>query len=501
MVVSKKSPTQTSTSVRPRRLATERQAAKIVKPKTPKHPKNFAKPKSIKSHKTATKSTTDLAYQEEQQRRSSKATSWQNPIINYFTSKYPNFRLKRPPQSRQKHLERQMMTMLAFFSISIGLWENFRQLWLQGNGFSATSVSNIISFGTIFGAVGVVFVGKFIKMPQLKRFMTVTLAFRCVNFLILAFLNHTNLTVLIVIFSVTEIFTGLLFLIAIYPLITTFIKNNDIYSRRRLVEYLFRDIGILIGGIFIGQQLGNFVFDYNACLLLATGFLVIATVIMYRLKLRVTEKAPESKFSAIKFVLHNKIQRVYMIYILLSETSAGVAIGLKMLMLTDMFGFSAGIATNYLLVVGLIADVLGILALKYFTPKNDYITLTLKFGIRFMIFSLAAISDSTFLSFLALTWMILSNTAYENITDGYYVNSVDNRYQFKYNTIRHVMQYMGTAIGTFLCGQVFGFGPAAVFGLSAFIIVAQMAPGYYLIYLRHHRSEVKNKRVTSHRSE
>lgn len=425
--------------------------------------------------------------------KDNKATSWQNPVINYFTSKYPNFRIKRQSHSHQKRLERQMMTMLAFFSISIGLWENFRQLWLQGNGFSATDVSNIISFGTIIGAIGVVLVGKFVKMNQLKRFMTITLAFRCVNFLVLAILNHTGLRILIDIFSATEIFTGLLFLIAIYPLITTFIKNNDIYSRRRLVEYLFRDIGILIGGIFIGQQLGNFVFDYNACLLLAMGFLIISTIIMYRLKLRITEKSPESKFSPIKFVLHNKIQRIYMIYILLSETSAGVAIGLKMLMLTDMFGFSAGIATNYLLIVGLIADVLGILALKYFTPKNDYITLSLKFGIRFVIFSLAAISDNGFLAFLALTWMILSGTAYENITDGYYVNSVDNRYQFKYNTIRHVMQYLGSAIGTFLCGQVFGFGPAAVFGLSAFIIVAQMVPGYYLIYLRHHKDDARRK--------
>lgn len=427
------------------------------------------------------------------QRREDKATSWQNPIINYFTNKYPRFHLRRQPRSQQKHLERQMMTMLAFFSISIGLWENFRQLWLQGNGFSATEVSNIISIGTVVGAIGVVFVGKFIKMPQLKRFMTITLAFRCLNFLILAILNGTGLRILIDIFSVTEIFTGLLFLIAIYPLITTFIKNNDIYSRRRLVEYLFRDIGILIGGIFIGQQLGNFVFDYNACLLLATGFLIVATVIMYRLKLHVTEKAPESNFSAVRFVLRNKVQRIYMIYILLSETSAGVAIGLKMLMLTDMFGFSAGIATNYLLIAGLIADVLGILALKYFTPKNDYLTLSIKFGIRFVIFSLAAISDNYFLSFLALTWMILSSTAYENITDGYYVNSVDNRYQFKYNTIRHVMQYLGAAIGTFLCGQVFGFGPAAVFGLSAFIIVAQMGPAYYLVYLRHRKDDPERK--------
>lgn len=159
--------------------------------------------------------------------------------------------------------------------------------------------------------------------------------------------------------------------------------------------------------------------------------------------------------------------------------------GLKMLMLTDSFGFSAGIATNYLLVAGLIADFVGILALKYFTPKNDYATVTLKFGIRFVTYSLAAISGSTFLCFLAFTWAILSSTAYENITEGHYINAIDNRHQFKYNTVRHVIQYFGAAIGTFLCGQMFGFGPAAVFGLASFVVICQLVPAYYLVYLRH----------------
>lgn len=442
----------------------------------------------MKGRKAKTEKQNRLAEISPQQ---NKAFSWQNPIIAYFTTKYPRFRFKKQSQSKQARLGRQIMTMLAFFSISIGLWENFRQLWLQDNGFSATDVSNIISFGTIVGALGVVLIGKFVKMPQLKKFMTNTLIFRCANFLILALLNQSGWRWLIGFFAFTEIFTGLLFLIAIYPLITTLMKNNNIYSRRRLVEYLFRDIGILIGGIFIGQQLGNFVFNYNACLLLATVFLIIATVIMYRLDLRVTERAPdkESNFSAVKYIWHSKTQRIYMCYILLSEMSAGVAIGLKMLMLTDMFGFSAGIATNYLLVAGLIADVFGILALRYFTPKNDYLTITIKFGIRFIIFSLAAISGSNFLCFLALTWMILSGTAYENVTDGYYVNSVDNRYQFKYNTVRHVAQYVGSAIGIFLCGQVFHLGPEAVFGLAAFVLSIQLLPAYYLVYLRQQRSE------------
>ena len=40
-------------------------------------------------------------------------------------------------------IENQILIMLAFFSISIGLWENFRQLWLQDNNFSPTDIGKV----------------------------------------------------------------------------------------------------------------------------------------------------------------------------------------------------------------------------------------------------------------------------------------------------------------------------------------------------------------------
>lgn len=435
------------------------------------------------------------------QQHAHKVSTWQNPLVTYFSRRYPNFRLKHVRPSRQKRIERQILTMLAFFSISIGLWENFRQLWLQGNGFSAADVSVVISIGTVVGAIGALLVGKFVKMLQLKRFMTTILTIRCLNFLVLALLNGTSLRIVIDIFSIIDVLTGMLLLVSVYPLITTIAKSGESFSRRKLVEYLFRDIGILIGGIFIGQQLWNWIVDYNACLLIATVFAAAAAVEMFRVKIHLTEKPPEEHFSALRYILRNRIQRNYMIYTLLAGTSFNIAIGLKMLMLTDSFGFSAGIATNYLLVAGLIADVFGILALKFFTPSNDYLTLTIKFGTRFVIFMLAALSDNTFLSFLALTWTILSSTAYEDITDGCYISAVDNRYQLKYNTTRYVIHHLGIALGTFLCGRVFQYGPGAIFALSGLVILFQLGAGYYLIYLRHSRvKHLHQRRIQAHRT-
>ena len=75
------------------------------------------------------------------------------------------------------------------------------------------------------------------------------------------------------------------------------------------------------------------------------------------------------------------------------------ALGLKMLTLTNYFKFSDNQATNYLLIVGLAADIIGILALKYLTPKNDYITITIKFGIRFIAYVIAFLSNNIIITF------------------------------------------------------------------------------------------------------
>ena len=113
---------------------------------------------------------------------------------------------------------------------------------------------------------------------------------------------------------------------------------------------------------------------------------------------------------------------------LIGTIAMSTALGLKMLTLTNYFNFSDSLATNYLLIVGLIADTIGIIALKYLTPKNDYLTLTIKFGIRFLGYVIAFFSSSITFTLIAITWSILISTAYENICDGPYVWAICSIY-------------------------------------------------------------------------
>lgn len=382
-------------------------------------------------------------------------------------------------------LENKILIMLAFFSISIGLWGNFRQLWLQDNGFLPESISNIISVGTLISVFAILIIGKYVSLNKLKRCLTVTVIIKFLNLTLLYLLNRTSLFYLINISIIIDVVTEYIVITSIYPLITTVIKNNTIYSKRKLTEYLFRDIGILFGGAFIGKSIGNIIINYNVCLIISNMFLAVAIILMFGIKLPKVVNENKKK-QVLKYISKNNIIKVYLVYAFLSAMVMSTSLGLKMLTLTNYYNFSDSLATNYLLIIGLVADVLGILALKFFTPKNDYVTMTIKFGVRFLGYMIAFLSNNMAIILIAMTWSILISTAYENVCDGPYINSVENEYQLQFTNIRYVIRFLGEAVGVFFCGIMYTKGLKYMFGLSAFFMIFQLTLCYTLIYMRTH---------------
>lgn len=389
-------------------------------------------------------------------------------------------------------IENQILIMLAVFSISMGLWENFRQLWLQDNGFSPTNIGNIISIGTLVSVLGIFFAGKYIKLKKLKTFITCSLVLKFMNLIILFCINNIQNSLIINICIVIDVLTGYVITTSIYPLITTIIKNNAIYSKRKLTEYLFKDVGVFIGGILIGRNLMGLVINYNICLMISIVFLAIAIMIILNMNARKIVEEEKQQSSILKQIFKNKLQRIYMIYTFVGATAFSTALGLKMLTFTNYFNFTDANATNYLLIIGLISDVIGIIALKFLTPKNDYITITIKFGLRFFAYTIAFFSNNTMISLIAVTWSLLISTAYENISDGYYINAVSNELQFRYTNFRYIVKYLGEAVGIFLCGIMYEIGLRYMLGLSAIFMLFQITLAYYLIYIRK-KSDVQNE--------
>lgn len=383
----------------------------------------------------------------------------------------------------KKEIEKQILIMLAFFSISIGLWTNFRQLWLQDNGYASVSISNILSIGTFISVIGIILIGKYLKLTKIRKLITISIIIKFINSIVLYCLNHTNYTLYINISIVVDIVMEYIVITSIYPLITTMEQNNTIYSKRKLTEYLFRDVGIFVGGLLIGRYLIGIYVDYNLCLLISNIFLLFSLFAILHMPYMKIKNCKNSE-SIIKYIAKSKMIVIYLIYVFLASVALFTSLGLKMLTLTSYYHFTDSVATNYLLIVGLISDILGVVVLKWLTLKNDYINITIKFGIRFIFYVIAFLSNNLLLTIIAITWSILIGPAYENVCDGPYINSVDKTYQLQFTNIRYIVRFLGEAVGIFFCGLMYELGLRYIFGLSAFFMIFQLILAYYLIYMR-----------------
>ena len=390
--------------------------------------------------------------------------------------------------------ENKILIMLAFFSISVGLWGNFRQLWMQDNNFTVTNISNILSIGTFISCIIIALIGKYVKLDKLKNMLVIVLIIKLVNMSWLYTLNNTMSMQLINLSIIIDIVTEYIIITSIYPLITTIVKTETIYSKRRLTEYLFRDIGILFGGIFIGKSIEGLVVNYNICLLIANIFLLFSFTVLLNIKVNNSTNNKHEDIS-LKNIFKDKILNLFSLYVLIGTIAMSTALGLKMLTLTNYFKFSDNVATNYLLIVGLLADIFGIIALKYLTPKNDYLTVTIKFGIRFLAYVIAFISNNMVISLIAITWSIFISTSYENICDAVYINRLENKYQLSFSNICHIIRFLGEAIGVYLCGLMYEIGLRYMLGLSALFMIAQISIAYYMIYLRKREKDLNRQKI------
>ena len=387
--------------------------------------------------------------------------------------------------------ENKILIMLAFYSVAIGLWGNFRQLWLQGNNLDVSTISKILSLGTLMCAICLFITTKYTSLSKIKKFLVTVFVVKVITFILMYILNSTGNTSLIGLLSIIDIVTEKLITINVYPFILTIKKDDILYSKRKLVEYLFRDIGILIGGTLIGRTIFGLNIDYNILLLVSFIFTIISVIILLNIKQDYKEEKKESNLRIVFELFKDEIFKIYLMFILVSHIAMSTGLGLKILMLTNLLGFSASEATNYLLVVGLIADFIGILAVKHLTPKNDYVTVTIKFGIRFALYLITFFTNNLLIAIVAITCSILISTAYENIIDAPFINRIKNEHQLMFNSIRYIIQLIGQSIGLYYAGLTYNYGIHCILGMSAFFMVFQIGFAYRLVYMRKKEEKIK----------
>ena len=77
-----------------------------------------------------------------------------------------------------------------------------------------------------------------------------------------------------------------------------------------------------------------------------------------------------------------------------------------------------------------------------------------------ILYWIAFISNDLTVCLIAMTWSILISTAYENITDAPYINRIKNEYQMVFTNVRYTVGLVGTSIGLYFAGIMYGYGIA-----------------------------------------
>lgn len=74
--------------------------------------------------------------------------------------------------------------------------------------------------------------------------------------------------------------------------------------------------------------------------------------------------------------------------------------------------------------------------------------------------------------------------AYENRTDGIYINRCDKADLFAFSNVRYACGHMGKALGTLMVGFTFELGLRYIFGICLIFMAMQIAMSLYLVKMR-----------------
>lgn len=252
-----------------------------------------------------------------------------------------------------------------------------------------------------------------------------------------------------------------------------------------------QDVGLAVAMIVLSLLVKDYL-EYNVILIISTICVFASCIISFFF----TQPKIEKRQVSFSRIFKDKILNIYvLIFCLFSNLSYYLILGMQALLLKNLAGLSISQVSIFLLVASLCGDVFGYLALWKLTPKNPYITFTLKFGIRFFLYFLVACTGNSIMLLIAVFVSLLVSRAYENVVDAPYVNRVRKQDQFAFTNYRQAFSSIGKAVGIILAGCLFPMGIQVLFGIGVAFMVVQLVSGYYLIVL--HRKDKANIIINS----
>lgn len=364
-----------------------------------------------------------------------------------------------------------LMIVLAFMSFSIGIWRNYRQLWLENVGFDVQSISRVLSIALTCSAIISFVISIYSTRVKVKNVIVLTGTLRALAMLVL--LLNSN-TYIIKVCMLVCIMCETTFSIAFYPLLTTVNKEKKAFAKQALINYIAKDAGVIVCGLLIGVTVGNIIFDYNSCLFLAmiSTILSILFLMLFNGNKTYNKRNVLPLKKALKNLIKSRVNNYFLFSQFIMNISYGMVFGLVMIILTNYIGFSVSIASIFIIVCNLIGSYTCSLFNRYGDNLSFKSSTLIKYGSRALAYLIAFLMPNALSFVVAMIIAHVSARILDDKINGTYITRIDTNSQFLFGNIRYFILSLGEGIGTYLAGFMLEISFRSLFlGAAVFTIL------------------------------
>lgn len=370
-----------------------------------------------------------------------------------------------------------LLLFLGLYSFAIGLFSNYKELWMAENGLNTLSISRIITISAIITALILLFFSLRVSTNKLKNGVLISLILNMCTSTILICLNNSKYLFLIKFVMFFDIaFTQLIFS-SIYPLLMSVKKSDEVYVKREVVESLGGKLSFFIISLLLGRTIGGVFINYNICLLFSVIFLFLSFIVLMGIEIEDNKKETYPNiFNLIKYLNQNKRIYLYFLLCFIGGMTWSSILGLKMLTLTETIGLSTKNASYLILIMGILTNILAMLIVKYLKFKNDYINTFFKYGLRVVFYLLMFITGSKTIFLYTIGYLLLTDLTFNFIFNAHFINNMKEEYTLLFTVIKYCISLIGNGLGTFICGLIFNFSISkigfimTILGLITYIV-------------------------------
>lgn len=378
---------------------------------------------------------------------------------------------------------KKIFVVLALYALSGGIFYNFQELWMAENSLSTQTIGTVYSLCALLSVSTIFLCSNLISKEKLKKFSCILLLLKFVILLALFLLHKTGLNVVIKFLIMLDYVIDVEIWASIYPMITIITKSDKVYAMKDLIYSFAYYGGIIFTSFLLGKTILKLNIDFNFYNLIGSLLMIIAFLVLKSTRLdnyykdKKEKNNPNSLNQVFKIIKKDNVTQNYLMYHLTSSISYACINGMMITLLTSNLGFSASTASNFKMVLGIIAVFIGTLILEKLTLKNDYINYSIKFIGRLIFYILAFICNNKIVFLIAIIFMRLLAESYSHVSEAPYVNRFSSNNQLAFCNLREMIGYFSKAIGNLICGIAITMGTrynflfAIVFSIPSIIFL------------------------------